>query len=120
MAAAMRTSSSTTSTLMLVDHEGEAESPLRSTASQAGSQAGAVASRPMRLLLVEDDAKLAAAVARGLIADGYAVDQAGDGDGALLQAGIYEYDAIVLDVMLPVRDGFDVCRTLRDRECTVP
>jgi two-component system OmpR family response regulator len=74
----------------------------------------------MRLLLVEDDEKLARAVARGLRAEGYAVDVEADGDGALAQAGVYEYDAVVLDVMLPGRDGFAVCRGLRERACWAP
>jgi two-component system OmpR family response regulator len=74
----------------------------------------------MRLLLVEDDEKLARAVARGLRHEGYAVDVAHDGDGALLQAGVWEYDAIVLDVMLPRRDGIRVCADLRDRGCWAP
>jgi two-component system OmpR family response regulator len=74
----------------------------------------------MRVLLVEDDAKLAAAVGRGLRAEGHAVDAAGDGEAALMQAAVHEYDAIVLDVMLPRRDGFDVCRTLRERGCWAP
>ena len=70
----------------------------------------------MRLLVVEDDAKLARAVARGLRQEGYAVDVAGDGDAALMRRGVWDYDAVVLDVMLPGRDGFAVCRTLRERE----
>jgi DNA-binding response OmpR family regulator len=74
----------------------------------------------VRVLLVEDDPKLAAAVARGLRVEGYAVDQVGDGEAALLQAAVYDYDAVILDIMLPGRDGLDVCRTLRDRECPVP
>src|SRR5690348_2408002 len=74
----------------------------------------------MRLLLVEDDTKLAAAVARGLRHEGHAVDVATDGDGALLQAAVYEYDAVILDVMLPGRDGLEVCRTLRARGCWAP
>jgi two-component system OmpR family response regulator len=74
----------------------------------------------VRLLLVEDDAKLARAVGRGLRHEGYAVDLAGDGDAALMQAAVWEYDAIVLDVMLPGRDGFEVCRTLRERDCWAP
>jgi DNA-binding response OmpR family regulator len=74
----------------------------------------------VRLLLVEDDAKLAQAVARGLRHEGYAVDHAGDGDGALLQAAVYAYDAILLDIMLPGRDGLDVCRELRERGCWAP
>jgi two-component system OmpR family response regulator len=74
----------------------------------------------MRLLLVEDDPKLSQALARGLRAEGYAVDHAADGESALLQAGVYEYDGIILDVMLPLRDGFDVCRALREREVWAP
>jgi two-component system OmpR family response regulator len=74
----------------------------------------------MRLLLVEDDPKLSRALARGLRAEGYAVDHAADGESALLQAGVYEYDGIILDVMLPLRDGFDVCRALREREVWAP
>lgn len=68
----------------------------------------------MRLLIAEDDAKLAAALARGLRGEGYAVDVAADGDEALFQARVYDYDAVVLDVMLPGRDGIAVCRALRE------
>jgi two-component system, OmpR family, response regulator len=74
----------------------------------------------VRLLLVEDDAKLARAVGRGLRHEGYAVDVVGDGDGALTQAAVWDYDGIVLDVMLPNRDGFEVCRMLRERDCWAP
>jgi two-component system OmpR family response regulator len=74
----------------------------------------------MRLLLVEDDEKLARAVTRGLRGEGYAVDTAIDGDAALTQAAVYDYDAVVLDVMLPGRDGFEVCRALRQRGCWAP
>jgi two-component system OmpR family response regulator len=74
----------------------------------------------VRLLLVEDDAKLARAVGRGLRHEGYAVDVVGDGDGALMQAAVWDYDGIVLDVMLPNRDGFEVCRMLRERDCWAP
>ena len=74
----------------------------------------------MRLLVVEDDEKLARAVTRGLRAEGYAVDVAGDGDTALAQAAVYDYDGIVLDVMLPRRGGLDVCRVLRERGCWAP
>jgi two-component system OmpR family response regulator len=74
----------------------------------------------VRLLLVEDDAKLARAVGRGLRHEGYAVDVVGDGDGALMQAAVWDYDGIVLDVMLPNRDGFEVCRLLRERDCWAP
>lgn len=74
----------------------------------------------MRLLLVEDDATLADAVSRGLRHEGYAVDVAGDGDTALMQAAGYEYDGILLDLMLPGQDGLAVCRTLRERGCWAP
>ena len=74
----------------------------------------------MRVLLVEDDAKLARAVGRGLTGVGYAVDSAADGDAALMQASVWDYDAIILDVMLPERDGLDVCRTLREQGCWAP
>src|SRR4051794_15062586 len=69
----------------------------------------------MRILLVEDDEKLARAVARGLRHEGYAVDVAPDGDAALLNTEVWDYDAIVLDVMLPGRDGLAVCSALRER-----
>jgi two-component system OmpR family response regulator len=74
----------------------------------------------VRVLLVEDDAKLAVAIARGLRHEGYAVDLVGDGEAALISAGIWSYDAIVLDLMLPARDGLDVCATLRGRDCWAP
>ena len=74
----------------------------------------------MRLLLVEDDAKLADAVCRGLRGEGYAVDHAADGEAAIADAHVWDYDAVILDLMLPRRDGFDVCRTLRGRGDGVP
>jgi two-component system OmpR family response regulator len=67
----------------------------------------------MRLLVVEDEPKLAALVARGLREEGYAVDVAERGEDALWMAHAAPYDAILLDVMLPGTDGFDVCRRLR-------
>lgn len=69
----------------------------------------------MRVLVVEDEVKMARAVRRGLEQEGYAVDAASDGDDALSRASENDYDAIVLDVMLPERDGFSVCRELRGR-----
>jgi len=74
----------------------------------------------MRLLVVDDDVKLSRAVGRGLRNEGYAVDVVGDGEAALAQAAVWDYDAIVLDVMLPERDGFEVCRVLRERGCWAP
>jgi two-component system OmpR family response regulator len=67
----------------------------------------------MRLLLVEDDERLSHSLARGLRGEGYAVDVAATGDAAVLQVGVYDYDLVILDVMLPGRDGVSVCRTLR-------
>ncbi|MDX6632654.1 MAG: two-component system, OmpR family, response regulator [Solirubrobacterales bacterium] len=67
----------------------------------------------MRLLIAEDEPKLANALARGLRRSGYAVDVIDSGDGALHQARVYEYDCVVLDVMLPGLDGFGVCSKLR-------
>ena len=74
----------------------------------------------MRLLLVEDDAKLVRALQRGLQREGYAVDTAGAGDEALARARSHDYDAVVLDVMLPGRDGFSVCEELRRTADWVP
>jgi two-component system OmpR family response regulator len=67
----------------------------------------------MRILLVEDDAKLARALTHGLEREGYAIDVADRGDHALRQALERNYDGVVLDVMLPGLDGFAVCRELR-------
>jgi two-component system OmpR family response regulator len=67
----------------------------------------------MRVLVVEDDTKMAALIRRGLRADGMAVDVAAAAPDATWMAGSTEYDAIVLDVMLPGVDGFELCRRLR-------
>ena len=67
----------------------------------------------MRLLLVEDDPRIARWVAKGLREKAYAVDVAATGDDAVYQASINTYDLVILDVMLPGRDGFQVCRELR-------
>jgi two-component system OmpR family response regulator len=74
----------------------------------------------MKLLLVEDDAKLVRVLARGLSREDFAVDIAQDGHEALRQAGAGTYDVIVLDVMLPGPDGFEVCETLRQRGDETP
>lgn len=74
----------------------------------------------MRILLVDDDPNLARALAKGLRAHAYAVDVATDSDAALLNAAVYDYDVVLLDVMLPGRDGFAVCRTLRERGFATP
>lgn len=74
----------------------------------------------MRVLVVEDEQRIAAFIQKGLRESGYAVDVAGDGDDALAWTDVVDYDLIVLDVMLPKRDGIDVCRTLRTRGVDVP
>src|SRR3954462_3928548 len=74
----------------------------------------------MRVLLVEDEPAAAQVLAKGLREQAYAVDVAADGDSAVFQAGTTDYDAVILDVMLPRRDGFSVCRTIRDSGCAVP
>ncbi len=74
----------------------------------------------MRLLLVEDEARVARFIARGLREQAYAVDLATNGEEALYQVAINTYDAIILDVMIPKGDGFDVCRELRAGGSRVP
>ena len=69
----------------------------------------------MRILLVEDDRRIAEVVRAGLAEEGYAVDVAYDGGEALDWAAVAEFDLYLLDVMLPLRDGLDVCRSLRTR-----
>jgi two-component system, OmpR family, response regulator len=76
--------------------------------------------RLMRLLVVEDNEKMRSLLRRGLAEAGYVVETAADGDEGLLLAETEDYDAIVLDVMLPARDGFDVCRVLRARKVWTP
>jgi two-component system OmpR family response regulator len=67
----------------------------------------------MKVLLVEDDTKIATAVKRGLEAEGFSVEIASDGDDGFWRATEYAYDVIVLDIMLPKRNGFRVCADLR-------
>jgi len=67
----------------------------------------------VRLLLIEDDVRMAAAIRRGLRAEGIVVDATARGADALRMARATEYDAILLDVMLPDADGFETCRRLR-------
>lgn len=67
----------------------------------------------MRVLLVEDESEMAGFIARGLREQSYAVDVAADGEQALYLADINKYDFAILDVRLPVKDGFSVCRELR-------
>ncbi len=67
----------------------------------------------MRVLVVEDEVKMAGLLRRGLIGDGMTVDIADKGEDALWMAGSTDYDALVLDVMLPGIDGFETCKRLR-------
>jgi two-component system OmpR family response regulator len=74
----------------------------------------------VRILVVEDERKLAELLARGLREEGHAVDLAGRGEDALWMAEAARYDAIVLDLMLPGLGGFDVCRRLREKKVWAP
>jgi two-component system, OmpR family, response regulator len=74
----------------------------------------------MRVLVAEDDVRMAAALARGLRGEGMAVDVASTGAETLELASVTSYDAVVLDVMLPGGDGFDTCRRLRADGMWVP
>ena len=75
---------------------------------------------PVRILVVEDEPKLADLLARGLREEGHAADVATEGEQALWMAQAAPFDAIVLDVMLPGIDGFEVCRRLRANEVWAP
>jgi two-component system copper resistance phosphate regulon response regulator CusR len=74
----------------------------------------------LRILLVEDQSDAARVLAQGLREHSYAVDLASDGEAALYQTSITDYDLIVLDVMLPCRNGIEVCRSLRAGGSAVP
>jgi len=73
-----------------------------------------------RVLLVEDEASLVLALTDRLEAEGYLVTAVGDGDTGLATASSDAFDLVILDGMLPGRDGYDVCRTLRRRGVTTP
>jgi DNA-binding response OmpR family regulator len=74
----------------------------------------------MRLLVIEDDLELNRALKRNLIQEGYAVDAAYDGEEGQEYAEATAYDAIILDVMLPKKDGISLCRSLRQRHVASP
>jgi two-component system, OmpR family, copper resistance phosphate regulon response regulator CusR len=74
----------------------------------------------MRILVVEDEPTAAAVLAKGLREHAYAVDIANDGDAALEQAAINQYDLLIVDVLLPGIDGLEVCRRLRADGASVP
>ena len=69
--------------------------------------------KPMRILVIEDEVKIAQFIKRGLKEEGYAVDVANDGEEGHFLLSSNEYDAIILDLMLPKIDGLTLCRTLR-------
>ena len=74
----------------------------------------------MRVLVVEDDVKIAALIRRGLEEQGFAVEVCHDGDRGYEAATSRPFDAVVLDIMLPGRDGLSILRNLRDRKNAVP
>ncbi len=74
----------------------------------------------MRILVVEDEAKVASFIRRGLEAEGYRVDTAPDGEVGLTQAFEHEYDLVILDVMLPKRDGLSILQEMRKHTLHVP
>lgn len=76
----------------------------------------------MKILVIEDEEKLAAALTRGLTASGYAVDVIHDGKKALTRIELHrkDYDLIILDLMLPSMDGLEICRAVREKDITIP
>jgi len=74
----------------------------------------------VRLLLIEDEPRVARFIAKGAREQGYAVDTATDGEEALYKASITDYDLFILDVMIPLKSGFEVCKELREQGITQP
>ena len=74
----------------------------------------------MRILLAEDEPAAAQMLAKGLREEGYAVDLSLDGEDAFYKAGVNQYDLIILDVVLPGKDGFSICRELRGTGSSIP
>lgn len=74
----------------------------------------------MRILVVEDDKKVASFIERGLREEGYAVDVAHDGTAGAMKAHVYDYDLLLLDVMLPGKTGYEIVHELRQGEKSVP
>jgi DNA-binding response OmpR family regulator len=74
----------------------------------------------MKILLVEDENKIASFIKKGLEAECYAIDIANNGSNAVYRSEIYEYDLIILDIMLPDKDGISVCREIRSKKINVP
>src|SRR5512143_4348254 len=74
----------------------------------------------MRVLVIEDDRKVASFIEQGLREDGYVVDVAHDGVSGALNAQVYDYDGLVVDVMLPGKNGYEIVHELRKNGKTVP
>jgi DNA-binding response OmpR family regulator len=74
----------------------------------------------MRILLAEDEPEIAAFISRGLTESGHSVDVAADGEEALHWPNVADFDLVILDIMLPITDGIEVCRTLRSRGLRTP
>ena len=76
----------------------------------------------MKILLVEDEKKLASALTKGLALEGYTVDTIPDGQKALTRIALHrsDYDLVILDLMLPSMDGLEVCKQMRAKDITVP
>ncbi len=74
----------------------------------------------MRILVVEDDKKVAAFLQKGLREEQYAVDVCRSGEDAVYEAQVNPYDVIILDIMLPGKDGFTICRELRENNVLTP
>lgn len=74
----------------------------------------------MRILVVDDNLTMLDAIERGLLAEGFAVDAVADGLDGLWRAREFPYDGIVLDIMLPGMNGYEICRTLRAEQITTP
>jgi DNA-binding response OmpR family regulator len=74
----------------------------------------------MVILLVEDEVKISTFVKQALEHEHYTVETAGDGEEGLKKAGMYDYDLVILDVMLPKKDGFTVCKEIRALGLNVP
>jgi CheY-like chemotaxis protein len=74
----------------------------------------------LKILVVEDDKKVASFLEKGLREEGYSVDVAHNGEDGLLKAHVHDYDLLLLDVMLPEKSGLEIVRDLRSRESSVP
>ena len=74
----------------------------------------------MKILIIEDDEKIVSFLKKGLVEECYVVDSATNGDEGLYLASVNEYDLILLDIQLPVKDGIEVCKSLRDSNNQTP